>query len=566
MPSTTVKKVVLAYSGGLDTSIILKWLQQTYGCEVVTFTADLGQGEELEPARQKALLLGIKPENIFIEDLREEFVRDYVFPMFRANALYEGQYLLGTSIARPLIAKKQIEIAERVGADAVSHGATGKGNDQVRFELGYYALKPDVTVIAPWREWDFRSREALIAFAEQNQIPIAKDKRGEAPFSTDANLLHTSSEGKVLEDPAQDVPDYVYSRTDDPAGAPDQPQIITVDFSCGDAVAVDGETLSPASLLKRLNDLGRQHGIGRLDLVENRFVGMKSRGMYETPGGTILLAAHRGIESITLDRGAAHLKDELMPKYAELIYNGFWFSPEREMLQAAIDRSQGIRHRTRAAEALPRQCRRDRPRESVLALRPGPGDLRGRQGRLRPARRRRLHPAQRAAAEDAGAKEKEDGGPDVTLLGLILRSARAFVGRLEGWPRIRRTHIPLALHLTGRGASRVAILRDAPTRVGAPQDEGSRTIARHRRASPPSSCGSRPGSASRRWRAPWRTHNAATALLAGPSHSSAVSGTKQRTRTFGSSGPDHQASSVFFQIARARSGSRLTSARPVSDR
>jgi argininosuccinate synthase len=335
-----VKKVVLAYSGGLDTSIILKWLQTTYGCEVVTFTADLGQGEELEPARQKALLLGIKPENIFIEDLREEFVRDYVFPMFRANAVYEGQYLLGTSIARPLIAKKQIEIAEQVGADAVAHGATGKGNDQVRFELGYYALKPDVTVIAPWREWDFASREQLIAFAEQHQIPIAKDKRGEAPFSTDANLLHTSSEGKVLEDPAQDVPDYVYSRTDDPVGAPEKPTILTIEFHRGDAVAVDGVKLSPAALLAKLNDKGREHGIGRLDLVENRFVGMKSRGMYETPGGTILLAAHRGIESITLDRGAAHLKDELMPRYSELIYNGFWFSPEREMLQAAIDHSQ----------------------------------------------------------------------------------------------------------------------------------------------------------------------------------------------------------------------------------
>jgi argininosuccinate synthase len=338
--SGDVKKVVLAYSGGLDTSIILKWLQTTYGCEVVTFTADLGQGEELEPARQKALMLGIKPENIFIEDLREEFVRDYVFPMFRANTVYEGQYLLGTSIARPLIAKRQIEIAEQVGADAVAHGATGKGNDQVRFELAYYALKPDVKVIAPWREWDFKSREALIAFAEQNQIPIAKDKRGEAPFSVDANLLHASSEGKVLEDPAGEVPDYVYSRTDDPAKAPDQPQYITIDFERGDAVAVDGQKLSPAELLTQLNALGRRHGIGRLDLVENRFVGMKSRGMYETPGGTILLAAHRGIESITLDRGAAHLKDELMPKYAELIYFGFWFSPEREMLQAAIDRSQ----------------------------------------------------------------------------------------------------------------------------------------------------------------------------------------------------------------------------------
>jgi argininosuccinate synthase len=335
-----VKKVVLAYSGGLDTSIILKWLQTTYGCEVVTFTADLGQGEELEPARQKALMLGIKPANIFIEDLREEFVRDYVFPMFRANALYEGQYLLGTSIARPLIAKKQIEIAEIVGADAVAHGATGKGNDQVRFELGYYALKPDVKVIAPWREWDFRSREALLAFAEKNQIPIAKDKRGEAPFSTDANLLHTSSEGKVLENPGEEVPDYVYSRTVDPEKAPDQAAYISIDFEKGDPVAIDGKTLSPATLLTQLNALGRTHGIGRLDLVENRFVGMKSRGMYETPGGTILLAAHRGIESITLDRGAAHLKDELMPKYAELVYYGFWFSPEREMLQAAIDKSQ----------------------------------------------------------------------------------------------------------------------------------------------------------------------------------------------------------------------------------
>ena len=339
-PKKTVKKVVLAYSGGLDTSIILKWLQTVYGCEVVTCTADLGQGEELEPARQKALLLGIKKENIFVEDLREEFVRDYVFPMFRANALYEGLYLLGTSIARPLIAKKQIEIAEKVGADAVAHGATGKGNDQVRFELTYYALKPDVTVIAPWREWDLTSRTKLIEFAEKHQIPIAKDKRGEAPFSVDANLLHTSSEGKVLEDPAQDVPDYVFSRTVDPEKAPDKPTSITIDFERGDAVAVDGKKMSPAVLLKHLNDLGRANGIGRLDLVENRFVGMKSRGMYETPGGTILLAAHRGIESITLDRGAAHLKDELMPKYAELVYYGFWFTPEREMLQAAIDKSQ----------------------------------------------------------------------------------------------------------------------------------------------------------------------------------------------------------------------------------
>ncbi len=335
-----VRKVVLAYSGGLDTSIILKWLQTTYGCEVVTFTADLGQGDELEPARQKALALGIKSQNIFIEDLREEFVRDYVFPMFRANALYEGQYLLGTSIARPLIAKRQIEIAEKVGADAVAHGATGKGNDQVRFELAYYALKPDVKVIAPWREWDFKSRDALIAFAEQNQIPIAKDKRGEAPFSTDANLLHTSSEGKVLEDPAGEVPGYVYSRTVDPEKAPDRPAYLTIDYERGDPVAVDGKKLKPAELLAQLNALGRSHGVGRLDLVENRFVGIKSRGMYETPGGAILLAAHRGIESITLDRGAAHLKDELMPKYAEAIYYGFWFAPEREMLQVAIDKSQ----------------------------------------------------------------------------------------------------------------------------------------------------------------------------------------------------------------------------------
>jgi argininosuccinate synthase len=342
MARGNVKKVVLAYSGGLDTSIILKWLQTTYGCEVVTFTADLGQGEELAPARDKALLLGIKPDNIFVEDLREEFVRDYVFPMFRANALYEGQYLLGTSIARPLIAKRQIEIAETVGADAVAHGATGKGNDQVRFELTYYALKPDVTVIAPWREWDLRSREALIAFAEQHQIPIAKDKRGEAPFSVDANLLHASSEGKVLEDPSEEVPDYVYSRTLDPEAAPDKPVYITIEFARGDPVALDGKRLSPATMLAELNKLGRAHGIGRLDLVENRFVGMKSRGMYETPGGTVLIAAHRGIESITLDRGAAHLKDELMPKYAELIYNGFWFTPEREMLQAAIDRSQEL--------------------------------------------------------------------------------------------------------------------------------------------------------------------------------------------------------------------------------
>src|SRR5579863_6855553 len=335
-----VKKVVLAYSGGLDTSIILKWLQTTYGCEVVTFTADLGQGEELAPARAKAEMLGIKPENIFIEDLREEFVRDYVFPMFRANAQYEGLYLLGTSIARPLIAKRLVEIARQVGADAIAHGATGKGNDQVRFELSAYALEPDIRVIAPWREWEFASRNALIAFAEQNQIPIAKDKRGEAPFSTDANLLHISSEGKVLEDPAEEVPGYVYARTLDPEKAPDHATYVTVDFEKGDAVAVDGMKMSPATVLTALNKLGHDNGIGRLDLVENRFVGMKTRGMYETPGGAILIVAHRGIESITLDRGAAHLKDEFMPRYAELIYNGFWFSPEREMLQAMIDKSQ----------------------------------------------------------------------------------------------------------------------------------------------------------------------------------------------------------------------------------
>ena len=335
-----INRVVLAYSGGLDTSVILKWLQQTYGCEVVTFTADLGQGEEIEPARAKARLMGVKEEHIFIEDLREEFTRDFVFPMMRANALYEGLYLLGTSIARPLIAKRQIEIAKMVGADAVSHGATGKGNDQVRFELGYYGLNPDIKVIAPWREWDLTSRTALIEFAEKHQIPVPKDKRGESPFSTDANLLHTSSEGKVLEDPWEEVPDYVYSRTNNPEDAPDTPEIITVDFERGDAVAINGEGMSPATLLARLNDYGKTHGIGRLDLVENRFVGMKSRGMYETPGGTILHLAHRGIEQITLDRGAAHLKDELAPRYAELIYNGFWFSPEREMLQAAIDHSQ----------------------------------------------------------------------------------------------------------------------------------------------------------------------------------------------------------------------------------
>ena len=332
------KKVVLAYSGGLDTSIILKWLQTEYGCEVVTFTADLGQGEELEPARKKAEMMGAT--SIHIEDLREEFVRDFVFPMFRANALYEGLYLLGTSIARPLISKRLVEIAEAEGADAVAHGATGKGNDQVRFELAAYALNPEIKVIAPWREWDLTSRTKLLEFAEQNQIPIAKDKRGEAPFSVDANLLHTSSEGKVLEDPADEAPEYVYQRTVAPEEAPNEPEIIEIGFEKGDAVSINGEAMSPATILTRLNELGGKHGVGRLDLVENRFVGMKSRGIYETPGGTVLLEAHRGIEQITLDSGAGHLKDSIMPRYAELIYNGFWFSPEREMLQALIDKSQ----------------------------------------------------------------------------------------------------------------------------------------------------------------------------------------------------------------------------------
>ncbi|KON66029.1 argininosuccinate synthase [Komagataeibacter europaeus] len=338
MTARDVKKVVLAYSGGLDTSVILRWLQTTYNCEVVTFTADLGQGEELEPARRKAEMFGVK--EIFVEDLRETFVKDFVFPMFRANALYEGQYLLGTSIARPLIAQRQIEIAEQVGADAVAHGATGKGNDQVRFELAYYALKPDITVIAPWREWDLTSRTRLLAFAEEHQIPIAKDKRGEAPFSVDANLLHSSSEGKLLEDPAVGPEEIVFQRTISPEAAPDRATEITIDFVSGDPVAINGVAMSPATLLTRLNELGRDNGIGRLDLVENRFVGMKSRGIYETPGGTILLTAHRSIESITLDREAMHLKDSLMPRYAEIIYNGLWFSPERRMLQALIDQSQ----------------------------------------------------------------------------------------------------------------------------------------------------------------------------------------------------------------------------------
>ena len=334
------KKVVLAYSGGLDTSIILKWLQTEYACEVVTFTADLGQGEELNPAREKAELLGIEPTNIYIEDLKEEFVSDFVFPMFRCNALYEGLYLLGTSIARPLISKRLVEIAEETGADAIAHGATGKGNDQVRFELSAYALNPNIHVIAPWREWSLTSRSRLIKFAEENQIPIAKDKRGEAPFSVDANLLHTSSEGKILEDPSVAAPDYVYQRTINPENAPEAPEFIEIEFLNGDAVAINGHKMSPAEVLTKLNERGGAHGIGRLDLVEGRFVGIKSRGIYETPGGTILLEAHRGIEQITLDRGAAHLKDELMPKYAELIYNGFWYSPEREMLQSLIDKSQ----------------------------------------------------------------------------------------------------------------------------------------------------------------------------------------------------------------------------------
>jgi argininosuccinate synthase len=335
-----VKRVVLAYSGGLDTSVILKWLQDTYKCEVVTFTADIGQGEELEPARKKAEQFGVKKEHIFIDDLREEFVRDFVFPMFRANALYEGVYLLGTSIARPLIAKRQIEIARELGADAVSHGATGKGNDQVRFELGYYALKPDIKVIAPWRIWDLNSRTKLLDYAQKHQIPIARDKFDEAPYSMDANLMHISYEGKALEDPWKEADTSMYRLTVNPEDAPDKPTYIEVEFARGDAVAIDGVKMSPAALLTKLNELGGKNGIGRLDLVENRFVGMKSRGCYETPGGTILSVAHRGIESITLDRGAAHLKDELMPRYAELIYNGFWFSPEREALQALVDKTQ----------------------------------------------------------------------------------------------------------------------------------------------------------------------------------------------------------------------------------
>ena len=404
-----VKKVVLAYSGGLDTSIILKWLQTTYGCEVVTFTADLGQGEELAPARDKALLLGIKPQNIFVEDLREEFVREYVFPMFRANALYEGQYLLGTSIARPLIAKKQIEIAEKVGADAVAHGATGKGNDQVRFELAYYALKPDVTVIAPWREWDLRSREALIAFAEQHQIPIAKDKRGEAPFSVDANLLHASSEGKVLEDPSQEVPDYVYSRTLDPEDAPDKAAYVAIEFERGDAVALDGRRLSPASLLAELNALGRAHGIGRLDLVENRFVGMKSRGMYETPGGTILLAAHRGIEFDHARPGSSPPQGRAHAQIRRARLQ--WVLVLARARNAASRHRQitGVRDWIGAAQALQGQCRGRGTNLALFALRSGARHLRGWQGRLRPTRRRRVHPFECAAAADARAAQEEAG-------------------------------------------------------------------------------------------------------------------------------------------------------------
>ena len=397
------KKVVLAYSGGLDTSIILKWLQTEYGCEVVTFTADLGQGEELEPASKKAQMLGVK--EIYIEDLREEFVRDFVFPMFRANALYEGLYLLGTSIARPLISKRLVEIAAETGADAVSHGATGKGNDQVRFELSAYALNPDIKVIAPWREWDLTSRTKLLEWAEAHQIPIAKDKRGEAPFSVDANLLHTSSEGKVLENPAEEAPDYVYQRTVHPEDAPDTPEMVEITFEKGDAIAIDGEPMSPAAILTQLNALGGKHGVGRLDLVENRFVGMKSRGIYETPGGTILLEAHRGIEQITLDSGAGHLKDSIMPRYAELIYNGFWFSPEREMLQALIDKSQDHVTGTVRVEALQGICPDGRALVRSQPLFRGACHLRGRRRRLRSDRCAGVHSAERTEAEVAGGAE-----------------------------------------------------------------------------------------------------------------------------------------------------------------
>ena len=406
-PKISAKRVVLAYSGGLDTSIILKWLQTTYGCEVVTFTADLGQGDELEPARRKAELLGVKPEHIFIEDLREEFVRDYVFPMFRANAQYEGQYLLGTSIARPLIAKRLVEIARKVGADAIAHGATGKGNDQVRFELSAYALEPDIKIIAPWREWDFPSRTALIAFAEKHQIPIAKDKRGEAPFSTDANLLHVSSEGKVLEDPAVETPGYVYSRTVDPESAPDKPTIVEIAFEQGDAIAIDGKRLSPAALLTALNQLGHDNGIGRLDLVENRYVGMKSRGMYETPGGTILLAAHRAIEfdHARPRRGAPQGRADAEIRRADL--QRLLVRPRARAAADADRQEPGDGRRPRAAEALQGRRPYDRPRQPELALRPGTRHLRGRRGRLRPQRRRRLHQAQCAAPAHARQAAQE---------------------------------------------------------------------------------------------------------------------------------------------------------------
>ena len=397
------KKVVLAYSGGLDTSVILRWLQDEYGCEIVTFTADLGQGEELAPAREKAEQFGIK--EIFIDDLREEFVADYVFPMFRANALYEGVYLLGTAIARPLIAKRQIEIAEQTGADAVAHGATGKGNDQVRFELGYYALKPDIRVIAPWREWNLTSRESLVAYAEKHQIPIPRDKRGEPPYSTDANLLHISYEGKALEDPWVAPDESMFTRSVAPEAAPDKPRLIEIEFEGGDPVAVDGERLSPASLLTRLNILGGEHGIGRLDMVENRFVGMKSRGVYETPGGTVLLVARRALESLTLDRGAAHLKDELMPRYAELVYNGFWFAPEREMIQAAIDASQ--RHVTGTVR---------------LKLYKGSATIEGRKSPLT------LYSEGHATFEDDEVYDQRDAEGFIKLNALRLRLARAHRG------------------------------------------------------------------------------------------------------------------------------------------
>ncbi|MGM0584325.1 MAG: argininosuccinate synthase [Pseudomonadota bacterium] len=405
---TAPRKVVLAYSGGLDTSIILKWLQVELGCEVVTFTADLGQGEELEPARRKAEMMGVK--EIYIEDLREEFVRDFVFPMFRANAVYEGLYLLGTSIARPLISKRLVEIARETGADAIAHGATGKGNDQVRFELSAYALDPDIKVIAPWRMWDLTSRSKLIEWAEAHQVPVPTDKRGEAPFSVDANLLHTSSEGKVLEDPAREAPDYVYQRTVNPEDAPDTPEHIEIEFEAGDPVALNGERLSPAAMLAALNELGRKHGVGRLDLVEGRYVGMKSRGIYETPGGTILLAAHRGIEQITLDRGAAHLKDELMPRYAELIYNGYWFSPEREMLQAAIDRSQ--HHVAGTAR---------------VKLYKGSADVVGRW-----SDRSLYSEAHVTFEEDAGAYDQKDAEGFIKLNALRLRLLAARERRLRG--------------------------------------------------------------------------------------------------------------------------------------